>query len=114
MSKFFQNDAMKKYIVIFLFLCSLALGTQLSFNSGQLSPKIKWRFDLDKRTMGAEELENVLVRAMGRASKRPGTEFIDETLVKSNVRLIPFEFSTDDSYVLELTDKSIGFFRTVP
>ena len=105
---------MKKYLIILLFLCTLAMGTQLSFNSGQLSEMMKWRVDTDKRTMGAEELENVLVRPKGLAYKRPGTELVDETLVKSNVRLVPFEFSTNDSYVLEFTDKSIGFFRTAP
>ena len=90
------------------------MGTQLSFNSGQLSEMMKYRVDTDKRTMGAEELENVLVRASGMAFKRPGTEFVDETLVKSNVRLIPFEFRSDDSYVLEFSHNSIGFFRTTP
>lgn len=105
---------MKKYIVIILLLCSLAIGTQLSFNSGQLSQLMKYRVDTEKHTMGAAEMENVLVRTKGLAYKRPGTEFIDETLVESNVRLIPFEFSTDDCYVLEFTHESIGFFRTTP
>jgi len=105
---------MKKYLIILLFLCTLAMGTQLSFNSGQLSEMMKWRVDTDKHTMGAEELENVLVRPKGLAYKRPGTELVDETLVKSNVRLIPFEFRSDDSYVLEFSHNSIGFFRTTP
>ena len=103
---------MKKYIVIFLFLCSLALGTQLSFNSGQLSEMMKYRIDVEKHSMGCETMENVLVRPKGLAYKRPGTELVDETLVKSNVRLIPFEYSDSDAYALEFTHESIGFFRT--
>ena len=103
---------MKKYIILFLLLCSIAAGTQLSFNSGQLSELMKWRVDIDKRSMACEELENILVRAQGMAYKRPGTEYVDDALVKSNVRLMPFEYSTDDSYVLEFSHESIGFFRT--
>ena len=105
---------MKKYLIILLFLCTLALGTQLSFNSGQLSPKIKWRFDLDKRTMGAEELENVIIKHTGMAFKRPGTEFVDDSNSIDTVRLIPFEFSKDDAYVIEFGHEYISFFRTTP
>ena len=103
---------MKKYIIIFLLLCSIALGTQLSFNSGQLSPLVKYRIDLEKRSMGAEEMENVLVRSKGMTFKRPGTEFIDETESTENIRLLPFEFSTNDSYVIELSHGRISFLRT--
>lgn len=31
----------------------------------------------------------------------------------SSARLIPFEYSTDDSYVLALSDSAMGFFRTI-
>ena len=105
---------MKKYIIILLFLCTLALGTQLSFNSGQLSEMMKYRVDTDKRTMGAEELENVLVRASGMAFKRPGSEFVDDANSTSNVRLIPFEYSSNDAYVIEFGHEYISFFRTTP
>ena len=103
---------MKKYIIILLFLCTLAMGTQLSFNSGQLSEMMKYRVDTDKRTMGAEELENVLVRASGMAFKRPGMEFVDDANSTSNVRLIPFEYSSNDAYVIEFGHEYISFFRT--
>ena len=103
---------MKKYIIIILSLASIAVATQLSFNSGQLSKKIKWRFDLDKRTMGAEEMENILVAPEGMAYKRPGTEYIDDANSTSNVRLIPFEYSEDDAYVIEFGHEYISFFRT--
>jgi len=47
------------------------------------------------------------------AYKRPGTEFIDDANSTSNVRLIPFEYSDSDAYVLELGHEYIGFLRTV-
>ena len=106
---------MKKIFIIFLLcLVTVAIATQLSFNSGQLSPLVKYRVDLDIRSMGAEQLENVMVKPTGMAYKRPGTEFVDEANDTVNIRLIPFEYSTDDSYVLEFGDDYIGFFRTVP
>lgn len=64
--------------------------------------------------MGAEKLENIMVKPTGMAYKRPGTEFVDDANSTSNVRLIPFEYSVDDSYVLEMGNGYIGFFRTVP
>ncbi len=106
---------MKKIFIIFLLcLATVAIGTQLSFNSGQLSPLVKYRVDLDIRSMGAEKLENVMVKPTGMAYKRPGTEFVDDANSTSNVRLIPFEYSTDDAYPLEFGHKYIGFFRTTP
>ena len=109
---------MKKYIFILLLillLCSasIVLAVQLSFNSGQLSPLMKYRMDTEKHTMGCEEMENVMVKATGMAYKRPGTEFIDDANSTSNVRLIPFEYSDSDAYVLELGHEYIGFLRTV-
>ena len=103
---------MKKYLIILLFLCTLAMGTQLSFNSGQLSEMMKYRVDTDKRTMGAEELENVLIRASGMAFKRPGSEFVDDANSTSNVRLIPFEYAANDAYMIEFGHEYISFFRT--
>lgn len=105
---------MKKLILIIFCLCGLALGTQLSFNSGQQSRLMKYRVDVDNHSMAAEELTNIVVRNKGMASKRPGTEFIDNSLVTDNVRLFPWEHSTDDSYALEFSHNSIGFFRTTP
>ena len=64
------------------------MGTQLSFNSGQLSEMMKYRVDTDKRTMGAEELENVIVDQEGMAFKRPGTEFIDTEIAEYGIQII--------------------------
>ena len=105
---------MKKLLLILLCFCGLAAAAQLSFNSGQQSELMKYRIDVDNHSMAAEQLTNIFVRVKGMAAKRPGTEFIDESLTEDDVRLIPFEYSTDDSYVLEFSHESIGFFRTVP
>jgi len=75
---------------------------------------MKYRVDTDKHTMGCAVMENVLVRAKGMAYKRPGTEYVEDANSTSNVRLIPFEYSTNDAYVIEFGHEYISFFRTVP
>lgn len=103
---------MKKMLVIILCLCTVAAATQLSFNSGRLSPKMKYRIDVDARSMAAQQMTNIVVRTKGMAAKRSGTEFIDDANSTDDVRLIPFEYSTDDAYVFEFGHEYIGFFRT--
>jgi len=73
---------------------------------------MKYRVDTDKHGMGAEEMENVLVRSKGMAFKRPGTEYVDDANSTDTVRLIPWEHSTNDAYVLEFGNEYISFFRT--
>jgi hypothetical protein len=95
---------MKKIIIILLFSVTASGAVFInSFNSGQLSPKMKNRIDTDRRNMGVETLENILVRPQGMAYRRPGTEFI-EAVDTETVRFIPFEYSNDDSYVLMFYD----------
>lgn len=66
-------------LCVLLFFITTASASILinSFNSGQLSKDMRHRHDLEKTLMGAEELENILVRPQGMAYRRPGTEFID-------------------------------------
>lgn len=77
----------KLKIVIPIFLAATASGALLlnSFNSGQLGPIMKYRVDTDKRSMGSEVLENILIRPQGMAYKRPGTEFIDWRIREVNI-----------------------------
>jgi hypothetical protein len=82
---------------------------QTSFAAGELSPNLYARVDLDKFTVGAALLRNFLVDWRGGASNRPGTEFCG--LTKSlGARLIPFEFSTDITYMMEFGDHYVRFY----
>ena len=83
-----------------------------SFVSGEFSPKMDGRTDFDKYSSGAKTLENFLVHPQGAATRRVGTQFIAE--VKSSAaktRLIPFEFSTTQTYILEFGNTYIRFFK---
>ena len=83
-----------------------------SFVSGEFSPKMDGRTDFEKYSSGAKTLENFLVHPQGAATRRVGTQFIAE--VKSSAaktRLIPFEFSTTQTYILEFGNTYIRFYK---
>lgn len=48
----------------------------LSFNAGELSPKIDTRSDTEKYQAGCRRLENLIPTKYGGAEKRPGLKFI--------------------------------------
>jgi hypothetical protein len=78
---------------------------QRSFSGGELAPSLHARSDLAKYQSGAKTLRNMMVHAHGGASNRPGTKYIAEVKNSSaRVRLIPFQFSTTQTYVLEFGD----------
>lgn len=86
---------------------------QNSFNAGELSPQLKGRVDLrDKYNNGCEVLENFLPQIHGPARKRPGTRFVREVKDSTKaVRLIPFQYSTEQAYILEFGDEYIRFYK---
>jgi len=83
-----------------------------SFVSGEFSPKMEGRTDFEKYSSGAKTLENFLVHPQGAATRRVGTQFIAEVKSSSaKTRLIPFEFSTTQTYILEFGNNYIRFFK---
>lgn len=48
----------------------------INFNSGEVSPELDARKDIEKYTGGCRTLENMIPDVFGNAAKRPGTEFI--------------------------------------
>ena len=83
-----------------------------SFTAGELSAKMDGRTDFEKYQSGCKTLENMLVHPQGMASRRVGTQFISEIKTSANkTRLIPFEFSTTQTYMLEFGNQYIRFFK---
>jgi len=75
---------------------------QPSFAAGEISPALYGRIDVSKYAVAMRTARNALVYATGGLSNRPGTQYVGP--VKSHtdtVRLIPFEASSDDTYILE-------------
>lgn len=85
---------------------------QSSFSSGELSPYLKGRTSLSQYQNGCETLTNMVVLPQGGITKRPGTKFIREVKDSSKVTtLIPFVSGIDQSYILEVGEGYIRFFR---
>jgi hypothetical protein len=61
---------------------------------------------------GAKTLENFLIHPQGSATRRVGTKFIAEVKTSSKkTRLIPFEFSTVQTYILEFGDQYMRVYK---
>jgi hypothetical protein len=83
---------------------------QPSFASGEFAPSMFARTDVQKYHSGAALLRNFFVDYRSGASTRPGTEFITQVANSgTKVRLIPFQYSTITSFVLEFGDRYIRF-----
>ena len=82
---------------------------QTNFSTGELDPLLRSRIDLAQYNNALAKATNVLVQPQGGIRRRPGLKHIIElpnTSTESagnGVRLVPFEFSVDDSYMLCFT-----------
>lgn len=89
-----------------------ATPSLVSFNAGELSPKVDARADVDKYYSGCRTMENFIPLVEGGAMRMPGTYFVAETKDSSKTsRLMTFHFSTIQSYVLEFGEEYIRFYR---
>lgn len=85
---------------------------QASFGAGEMSPDLYGRDDLDRYAVGAKNLYNFYAHPFGGASNRPGTKFINATKNSTKAaRLVPFQFSQTQAYVLEFGDYYIRFYK---
>ena len=83
-----------------------------NFTGGELSPRLDGRTDLTKYTSGCSTLENLVIYPHGAAARRPGSTFVAEVADSDNkTRLIPFEFSTTQTYMLEFSNLKIRFYK---
>jgi len=83
-----------------------------NFARGEFSPRLDGRTDIEQYQMSARTLENITVRSFGGASNRPGTYFVSEVKDSTKItRIIPFQFSTTQTYILELGDEYIRFYK---
>lgn len=80
-----------------------------SFAAGEVSELVYGRYDGDMYAAALAKCENYVVRPQGPATRRPPTQFVKEALAAS--RLIPFEFSLADSYMIEIGNLVARFFR---
>ena len=90
---------------------------QTNFTTGELDPLLRARVDLQAYANALEEATNVVVQPQGGIRRRPGSKYImalpnsSTPSAGNGVRLVPFEFSTSDSYMLCFTDSRMHVFK---
>jgi len=90
---------------------------QTNFTSGELDPLIRARTDLKTYSNALEKATNVVCQPQGGITRRPGTKYIASLpnsgteSAGNGVRLIPFEFSVADSYMLCFTHNRMYVFK---
>lgn len=82
--------------------------TCTNFVGGELSPSLNARSDIKIYPNSCSRLENFILEAVGPAKYRTGTRFVSHTRRNALARLIPFQFSDEQSYLIECTP---GYFR---
>lgn len=79
-----------------------------SFAGGEIAPALYARADLSKYSTALKKCKNFIVMRHGGLANRPGTKYVGTVnnggVLTGNVRLIPFVFNADESYILELGD----------
>ncbi len=82
---------------------------QTNFSTGELDPLLRSRVDLAQYNNALSKATNVVVQPQGGLRRRPGLKYLAELPNSSTpsaangVRLVPFQFSVSDSYMLCFT-----------
>lgn len=89
------------------------VNIQTNFTTGELDPLVRSRVDLDAYRNALETAQNVICQPQGGVTRRPGSKFITEIggSPENGVRLVHFEFSIDDSYMLCFTTNRMYVFK---
>jgi hypothetical protein len=85
---------------------------QTNFSVGELDPLIRARTDLQQYQNALEEATNVIIQPQGGFKRRDGLQFIhDFGSTFTDFKVIPFEFSVTDSYLLVFVNQRIYVFK---
>ena len=93
------------------------VSIQTNFSTGELDPLLRARVDLTAYTNALEKATNVVCQPQGGIRRRPGSRYITALAnsgtesAANGVRLVEFEFSTSDSYMLCFTHERMYIFK---
>lgn len=89
------------------------VSVQTNFTTGELDPLVRSRIDLDAYNNALETAQNVVCQPQGGVKRRPGLKYIAELggSPENGVRLVNFEFSVNDSYMLAFTNQRMYVFK---
>lgn len=83
-----------------------------NFTAGVLSPRLRGRADIDKFNSSMKTGDNMVVVRHGGATIRPPLKYLGEAANSAQaVRLIPFSFTRDSSYMLEFGENYIRIWK---
>lgn len=87
---------------------------QTNFSVGELDPLLRARTDLEQYANGLESAKNVIIHPQGGATRRPGLKTITQLYdnpAAVEFKLIPFQFSRTDTYLLAVQSGTILVFK---
>jgi hypothetical protein len=89
------------------------VDVQTNFSTGELDPLLRSRVDLAQYNNALAKATNVVVQPQGGIRRRPGLKYMAElpSAAADGVRLVPFEFNVDDSYMLCFTNNRMYVFK---
>jgi len=93
------------------------VNIQTNFTAGEIDPLLRSRVDIKSYENGLETAQNVTCQPQGGITRRHGLRYISalpNTSAESaanGVRLVAFEFSTSDSYMLCFTHNRMHIFK---
>ncbi|OIN86850.1 MAG: hypothetical protein AUJ12_04370 [Alphaproteobacteria bacterium CG1_02_46_17] len=79
-----------------------------TFTAGEVSPSLLGRGDLRAYDNGALKLRNVFIQPTGGVKRRSGLRYLDQ--ISGQGRLIAFEFNTEQTYLLVVTDLQMAVY----
>lgn len=85
----------------------------LGFTSGELTPWLSTRYDLQAYQRGAARISNFIVQPYGGVKRRPGTALVAEagSANEDAVKLFPFTYSETDALMLEFFPYCMRVYR---
>ena len=85
---------------------------QTNFTAGEIAPTLEGRIDINKYANAAKRMRNMYPLLHGPAVRRAGTRFVSAATTSATLgRLVPFEFSVAQAYILEFSANAIRVFR---
>ncbi len=85
---------------------------QNNFSAGEFSPLLVGRVDADRYKSGLRICQNQIPLLQGPVTRRQGTKYVGGVKTNSKVtRLLPFTYSTTQSYILEFGDQYIRYYK---
>ena len=94
---------------------SRVVGIQSNFTTGEVDPLLHSRIDIEQYYNSLAQARNVLIQPQGGVTRRPGLQYVGEipsaATPQNGCRLVPFEYSTTQSYMLLFTNNRMYIYK---